>query len=754
MKSCFLILISFLHRSESFVLTTRTSSKFIRSDSRWLSTSTLLGAIDAKGKAWKKINREEDEVTDWYLLNCIAGLELDLLHQCREMCAEMPSEDVEKFVVPTMKQTRSHGKSRMLTEKKVKYQGYVFAKLRLCEETYEAIQGLDLCRSWMGTIHRKGHKKLPPIPVPLNEVEVEDYGLEDIEEDEEEEEEEEVDDDIILDTEETDARDEAKRKKENDVDQEQLKEFLNLKVDDMIKVIEEKSKFYGEDGTVKRLKAGKIMIRFFTYGSMYDEWLDPAEVRKLTTEELLKGLSGPAAPITQRDLEDGDDGFGGPRHHPGGRAGLRDALMSNVRGVKGTRNTRRDRVYRDKDSYKDKKQEDDNWSWYQKQQEGGSQRDFTVGSFQNQPDFTRSEQRQRPRRERRDYNPNPKQKSNLADALDGTDDWSAFVSSPGDTGRTGSNEDDFFDSLMSELNAEENKQQKSNNDDNDEFFSSFMSELENDANKAIDSAPKKKTQSQSKPPRRDDDNDFFANLEAELAAGGNTNNPDDDDFFSRLEAELNSKDDNDANTEKITEKKTDTASDDFFANLEKELENNPDITTGKKTDTASDDFFANLEKELESNPDITTGTKADTAEDDFFSQLEKELESERTPDITTGKKADTASDDFFSQLENELANSATPDDKVGVKNDDFFDQIEKELLKKTSPSKNQKSSSKAKAKAPTKVQDLSKQESIQAAPLDEASLGKKTIPVLKNMLRERGLKVSGKKIELIERLLQ
>ena len=50
-------------------------------------------------------------------------------------------EDVEKFVVPTVTTTRSHGANRMVQDTKVKYQGYVFAKLRLCPETYEAIQG-------------------------------------------------------------------------------------------------------------------------------------------------------------------------------------------------------------------------------------------------------------------------------------------------------------------------------------------------------------------------------------------------------------------------------------------------------------------------------------------------------------------------------------------------------------------------------------------------------------------------------------
>ena len=92
-----------------------------------------------KAKLWDRLQIEEDEEPMWYLLNCVAGLEMDLLRQCRQRCEGM--EDVVKFVVPTEKKTRSHGAKRMVTETKVKYQGYVFAKLRLCPETYEAIQG-------------------------------------------------------------------------------------------------------------------------------------------------------------------------------------------------------------------------------------------------------------------------------------------------------------------------------------------------------------------------------------------------------------------------------------------------------------------------------------------------------------------------------------------------------------------------------------------------------------------------------------
>lgn len=91
-----------------------------------------------ENKLWDRLQVEEDEEPFWYLVNCVAGLEMDLLRQCRDICKDMP--DAIKFVVPTEVKTRSHGAKRMVTETKVKYQGYVFAKLRLCPETYEAVQ--------------------------------------------------------------------------------------------------------------------------------------------------------------------------------------------------------------------------------------------------------------------------------------------------------------------------------------------------------------------------------------------------------------------------------------------------------------------------------------------------------------------------------------------------------------------------------------------------------------------------------------
>jgi len=299
------------------------SSNTFTSSPRHHDASITLTITSLQAKLWDRLEIEEDPEPFWYLLNCIAGFELDLLNQCRQKCSDMP--DAIKFVVPTERKTRSHGANRMVTETKVKYQGYVFAKLRLCPEVYEAIQELDLCRSWMGTVNHKGYKKLPPAPVALNEVEVENFGLED--EDYEDEEEEEDEDAVIVDSE------EEEEVVKDPIDEQALAVYLGFKVEDMVKVTA-KNKFYNEDGIVRRLKDGKILIRFYTYGTMFEEWLDPGDVRKLDGEELLRGLSGPSQPVTQRDFDGPkDDRDWGDRR--GG--GLRQGLMSNVKGARGPR---------------------------------------------------------------------------------------------------------------------------------------------------------------------------------------------------------------------------------------------------------------------------------------------------------------------------------------------------------------------------------------------------------------------------------
>eukprot|EP00957_Ditylum_brightwellii_P077822 5914226-Ditylum_brightwellii.AAC.1 len=48
----------------------------------------------------------------------------------------------------------------------------------MCSATYESLHALALTRSWIsGTVKQRGYKKLPPVPVALNEDEVKKFGL-------------------------------------------------------------------------------------------------------------------------------------------------------------------------------------------------------------------------------------------------------------------------------------------------------------------------------------------------------------------------------------------------------------------------------------------------------------------------------------------------------------------------------------------------------------------------------------------------
>jgi transcription antitermination factor NusG len=820
------------------------------------------------------MNLEEDEEPMWYLLNCIATQELDLLRQCRARCQQfLESGEVVKFVVPIERSIRSHGANRMVTDTKVAYPGYVFAKLKLCEPVYEAIQELDLCRSWMGTVHRKGTRKLPPIPLALNEMEIEKFGLENLDQNIDFDQDEPAVDEmwksgvgIILDSEENDRQD-NERAKVPKLDPEQLKVYRDIRVDDMIQVIGE-NKFKGEDGIVKRLKDGKLMIRFFTYGSRYDEWLDPVDVRKLTHDEVLRGLSGPSSPITQLDLENRSSTFPSrgknDRTNPQDRNSLRGALMSNLNS-RGPRNTRFETTARGERykrdifgrSEEERKRDERSWSSQRSQKQQGVQTNQQSKSQNNNPlsdsesQWGRFPERNTPRysisemetRKRRE-NGQGIERNKGADkygtkrspevqkyqsAIDG-EDWSAFVSpSPSLGSKNEIDDDNFFNSLMSELNENDKSTSSplpstSISQYDDDFFSSLMSDLNSGDNFNSYQSDK----SQKDPLSSRDDGDFFAALQAELneSTASNKAKTNDvkreslpqrgskqssfrdvtenaivqDDFFTRLEQEL---------SEKSFHR---SENNDFFAQLEAELSSMDSLTSDeiqKETPSSQpnlkskssnafseksqepsngddDDFFARLEAELSPSKEISSkGQKKErvleeksqmansrvsspskefpNVEDgsEFFSKLQQELS--QSPKENDSKSM-WQGDNFFSQLEADIGFSGGKSNDAISGSDDLLLSLGKELNVSPlvednfSASGTGVSSDVQKIKVQT-TDSKSRNSNIRPdenrrGDSNNDSLTKKTVVDLRDMLRERGLKVSGNKAELIQRLLE
>ncbi len=253
---------------------------------------------------------------------------------------------------------------------KVRYPGYVFCKIRLCEDVYETLQELEYARSWMGTVNRKGHKKLPPAPMPLGPEEVAKFkGLE---------EEQEVFEDMF-------GGDYTGRA---DHGADLLSQYAGYDVGQMVKIL--KGRFEGEDGTIRRLKNGQLMVRMFTYGQTYDEWFDPDAIRPLTDLEVMRGLSGPTTPINQDQFDvsigkkdpsilegpmDGDSNMIGS----GDGASLRSGLLQSAGAGGPGRNRREDRIARGETgnrdlfgrSAEDIKREEQNWLAYREQQRAG-----------------------------------------------------------------------------------------------------------------------------------------------------------------------------------------------------------------------------------------------------------------------------------------------------------------------------------------------------------------------------------------------
>jgi len=187
----------------------------------------------------------------------------------------------------------------------------------------------------------------------------------------------------------------------------------------------------------------------------------------------------------------------------------------------------------------------------------------------------------------------------------------------------------------------------------------------------------------------------------------------------------------------------------FFASLETELGemlsgtsspssySSPPPTTPDNTDVNEDDFFTNLVSDLNESLDTTMDGQDDTASQP--NGIESPLPP---PAVTTSPKKDEE-DDFFASLETELSDKIlNTDDTTNASPPPSLEEdilLNNDVIEITTTSTIATSSPKTTAKASTGADD-------------EAALNKMTVVALKQILRERGLKVSGKKSELIARI--
>lgn len=710
------------------------------------------------GRLWKSLQIEEDDPADgtsWYLINCIAGIELDLLNQARYVCADFPASDVEKFVVPTERHLRSHGDKKKVVDVKVRYPGYVFCKIRMIEEVYETLQSLELARSWMGTVNRRGHKKLPPAPLPLNDEEVKRFkGLEEAQE-------------MFEDMYGGDYTGRA------DAGADLLEQYAGYDVGQMVKVL--KGNFDGEDGTVRRLKGGQLMVRMFTYGQTYDEWFDPDAIRPLSDLEVMRGMSGPTVPVDQ-DQFDVSIGKKDPSELLGEDSpSLRSGLMQDA-GAGPGRNRREDRVARGetgRDMFgrdaEDVKREEQNWLAFREEKRAGQR-----GDDSNDPDIitpvlteAKKEKAKGPLKGRDtwgiversswsggEYGFEANSEREEKDLFRRTTDIYRDRPQRGGRGR-GGGRDSFdgrgrgsfrggdFDDRRGDRDARERRpvrESRDRGDDRssssgdrdddvagkeDDFFDSLMSELSDDLNNEDGSSSE--GGGPSRGARGSRSHDFAGPSANARATEKSSSGQAEDSFFENLMSELGGALDEPSSSAPSGQNvKSDRRldDDDFFSNLEAELsqslggdfggDKGKSGGGGASVGDDDDDFFASLQQEmgkaLDESPEKVDGG---ALQDDFFSSLIDDVADELESSGGGEKVEETleaSHDDFFSSLINDVA-----------------DELESETVEEVAGGKRAMSGSHG---------DLSSLKVLE----------------LKEMLRSRGLKVGGKKAELIERL--
>lgn len=541
----------------------------------------------------------------------------------------------------------------------------------------------------MYLITGKGYKKLPTVPLPLNEEEVAKFkGLE---------EQAEMFEDMF-------GGDYSGR---HDTGEDLLAQYAGYEPGQMVKVL--KGNFEGEDGTVRRLKDGQLMVRMFTYGQTFDNWFDPDAIRPLSDLEVMRGMSGPDKPITQDqfDVSIGKKDASVLQDDFDTRDGKSTLVQSSGAGP--TRNRKQDRIARGetgKDLFgrtpEEIKQEEANWLAYREEKrvtqriestvtdsptikekikEDGPKKghdtwgiversswdggefgfDNFVGEeraaqkrleemYQDSGEFRSYDRNQRGNRnsldtrspqQRRDFSADSRQRFNRDDSNKGPrsdfgdrqqagrDQRRPVREPPNKRFRDG----DKFDRSrrVKELDWASKSQAVNNKNDSDDFFSNLMKELKDD----VDSSSQR-----GRGTRRHDN------------AGSNEktqNNSNEDSFFENLMSELGS-----SLEPKPQTKGQDASDDDFFASLESELSsslnNKAQPPSSSDVDDDDDAFFASLQSELDSSLNAVTSKagkheSSEFSDDDFFASLQQEIEKDDT----------SSGDDFFSGLMDDVA---------------------------------------------------------------------------------------------------
>jgi hypothetical protein len=559
----------------------------------------------------------------------------------------------------------------------------------------------------------------------------------------------------------------------NDSGEDLLAQYAGYEVGQMVKIL--RGNFEGEDGTVRRLKGGQIMVRMFTYGQTFDNWFDPDAIRPLTDLEVMRGLSGPTKPIDQdqfdvsmgtkdpsilrndADFEDSRDG--------------RTRLLQSA-GAGPDRNRKQDRIARGetgKDLFgrtpEEIKQEEANWLAYREEKRANQRAAPVVAET-------------------------PAKKKKAADGpAKGHDTWGIVERSSWDGGEFG------FDNFVEQEKAARNRleelyvdrgefrsydrnqrgrgrdsfdsrgprQERSFRDDNRQssgrddsrgrgsFGDRSRGRGSFDDNRgrgrgSFDDRQRRDFGDRSqggREQRRPVPDSRFGKprsvREEDWASQSEAVNNDSDDFFSSLMKEL--KDDVDSTPQRargtrhhdnagpnVKPRSSDSVEDSFFENLMSELGSSLESDSAEKAQpsntgdsSSDDDFFANLENELLSSlGGDTKQSSADANADDdaFFASLQSEL----TSSLNRGSSSDKDSDDGFFD--------GTSDDFFSGLMDDVADELDRSESKT--------------AKSPVKV--------VQKSKGNNGDFNSMTVPELKEMLKERGLKVGGRKSELIERL--